>query len=89
MNHRFTGDEWATRRLLARDPTFRACWEDYQEALEAAERFRGSEGQPDRRARDYVALLRDLEEEIQERLDAEERGHGRAEERGNGREDAK
>lgn len=77
MPRRFHGDDWTTRRLLVRDPVFKTCWEDYEEALASAERFQGSGADVDRRARDYVALVTELEDEIRERLDAEKCRTGR------------
>jgi hypothetical protein len=72
LERTFTGEEWGIRRLAARDPSFRACWEQYEEALHFAEHWRATAGTLDPRTRDYTALVEELEKEIQQRLGQEE-----------------
>ena len=72
MERKFTGEGWEIRRLAARDPSFRACWEQYEEALHFAEHWRATAGPLDPRTRDFAALAEELEQEIQHRLGQEE-----------------
>ena len=77
LERTFTGEEWEVRRLAARDPSFRACWEQYEEALHFAEHWRATAGPLDPRARDYTALVEELEQEIQQRLGQEKQEDAR------------
>jgi hypothetical protein len=66
---RFSAQELAVRRLHASDPDFRALCEDYATAICAFERWRDDEA----KAEHYRQIIEELEDEIAEFLEAQQR----------------
>jgi hypothetical protein len=65
---RWADREFEIRLLRARDPTFLAILEDYEEAAEAHAHWAAAAGPADQRTADYHEIVKELERELLARL---------------------
>jgi hypothetical protein len=65
---RWTEREFEIRLLCARDPTFRAILEDYEEAVDAHAHWAAVAGPSDQRTADFHQIVQELERELLARL---------------------
>ncbi|MGI1661743.1 hypothetical protein ACRDNQ_05845 [Palleronia sp. KMU-117] len=65
---RWAEREFEIRLLCARDPTFRATLEDYEEAADAHAHWAAVAGPADQRTNDFHEIVEELERELLARL---------------------